>query len=215
MLDLLARVNEFLSHLPATWAVCGGFALDLYLNKNIRRHGDIDICVLEPDRVKVCEYMWGNGWDVYEFRGQGYVRPLDNTMRGEPRRNIMCVKRDCELVRFYDSDVPELKYHEFIHTGITQLNYIEFLFNECNCNSFIFDERRGITREMSKAILSNRGIPYLSPELALLYKASKPDDIRNKRDFDMVYPRMTGEQKRWFSASMDMLYPNGHVFMSP
>ena len=39
---------------------------------------------------------------------------------------------------------------------------------------FVFDRNRGIKRELSKAILFNNGIPYLAPEIVLLYNCKFP-----------------------------------------
>lgn len=55
MNELLLQTNNFLSGLQIPWAVCGGFALDLFLNREIRKHSDIDICVL-----KMIEIVFSN-----------------------------------------------------------------------------------------------------------------------------------------------------------
>lgn len=47
MNQLLVKTNLFMNNANITWAICGGFALDLFLEKDIRTHSDIDICVFE------------------------------------------------------------------------------------------------------------------------------------------------------------------------
>ena len=81
-----------------------------------------------------------------------------------------------------------------------------------NDNYFEFDKINSITRELSKAILYNNGIPYLSPELALLFKSSRSDNIEYQLDFNETFPNMSEEQRQWFLKNLDVLYPNGHAW---
>ena len=98
---MMEELKAFMAGADFPWAVCGGYALDLFLDKDTRTHGDIDVCVFEKDRPAILHYMLSRDWTVYEFRGQGKVRPLDGTDLSEPGRNLMCLKEDCQLVRFY------------------------------------------------------------------------------------------------------------------
>jgi len=65
-------------------------------------------------------------------------------------------------------------------------------------------------RDMSKAVLFNGSIPYLAPEIALLYKSSQAEREEYHYDFEQTYPHMSSEQKEWFSQKLDILYPEGH-----
>lgn len=211
MNELLVQTRKMLSNVPVTWAVCGGFALDLFIWKNIRKHGDIDICAFERDRDVLCRHMLSrDGWNVYEFRGGGKVRPLGKGSRSEAGRNLMCVRDGCDLVKFHPSDEDGLLWYEFFHTGITELNYLEFLFNTIEGNYFVFSGQTGIKRDLSQAILFRDGIPYLAPEMALLFKASNPENPDYRLDFDEAFPRMSAKQRQWFLESLNTLYPGGH-----
>lgn len=201
-----------MSSVHFTWAVCGGFALDLFLEKDIRAHSDIDICVFESDRENVLDYMLKNNWLVYEFRGQGKVRPLNASLSSETGRNLMCTNGECDIVKFYPCEDKGLLWYEFFHTGIKELNYLEFLFNTADEDYFVFDKNQGIKRELSKAVLFNNGIPYLAPEIVLLYKSSRSENAEYHYDFEQTYPYMNDEQKMWFSKGLDALYPNGHIW---
>ena len=207
---LLDATKDFLKNADFAWAVCGGFALDLFLDRDNRTHGDIDICVFERDRDKIFHYMLDNNWSVYEFRGQGKVRPLDMTLSSETGRNLMCTYGDCDIVKFYPCDEKELLWYEFFHAGIKKFNYLEFLFNSSFDDYFVFDKSKGIEREISKAILFNNDIPYLAPEIALLYKSSCSENKEYQYDFEQVHSRMSNEQKSWFIKSLDILCPDEH-----
>ncbi len=208
--QLLTQATDFLHCAPFTWAVCGGYALDLFHGHSLRSHGDIDICTLESDRAAILSFMLQKGWCVYEFRGQGKVRPLDANSVSETGRNLMCFTPDCQLVRFYPCEEEGMLYHEFLHADAAPFNYIEFLFNQTNDINFVFDAERSIQRELSQAILKRDGIPYLAPELVLLHKASNPDMEKHLFDFQHTYPLMNDEQKIWFTQSLAARYPSGH-----
>lgn len=207
---LLEQVRGFLQNLNIQWAVCGGYALDLFLNRETRKHSDIDICVFEKDRQKIINYMVLNGWRVYQFLGQGKVQLLNVEGKSDPGRNLMCVKDGCNLVKFYPCEEDGVLLHEFYHTGIEHLNYLEFLFNYEQENSFIFDQGRNLTREMQNAILYRNGCPYIAPELALLYKSARADHPENQYDYGITIPHLNDEQLSWLHKGLEKLYPQGH-----
>lgn len=89
--DLLLQVQEYMKGLGIHWAVCGGYALDLFVNGLIRKHSDVDICVFEKDRGKVVASLLCGGWQVYQFLGQGRVLRLEDEGQSTPGRNLMCV----------------------------------------------------------------------------------------------------------------------------
>jgi len=210
MNELILAANHLLENAPVSWAVCGGFAIDLFLGKETRAHGDIDICVFEKDRENILKHMLKSNWQVYEFRGNGKVRSLNAALSSEPGRNLMCTSGACELVKFYPCEEEQLLWYEFFHTGLKQLDYVEFLFNTSMEDAFNFDKSKGIKRELSKAILYHEGIPYLAPEIVLLYKASNADNAEYQYDFEQAYLHMNEEQKSWFLQGLDTLYPAGH-----
>ena len=65
---------------------------------------------------------------------------------------------------------------------------------------------------MEKAFLSTQGIPYLSPELALLYKAKSAEREENQVDYTQTITEMNDEQVSWLHKSLDILYPRGHAW---
>ena len=210
MNQLLLKANDFINKVNIPWAICGGFALDLFLEREIRTHSDIDICVFEKDREKIFQYMLQNNWRVYEFRGQGKLRPLDTGSISETGRNLMCINGNCNFVKLFPCKEENFMYHEFIHSGIKEFNYLEFLFNVIDEEDFVFDKKRGIKRELGKAILFNSGIPFLAPEIVLLFKASRSENPKYQYDFIQTYAHLNDEQQSWFSQNLDILYPNGH-----
>ena len=211
MNKLLLEAHAFLRDGDFEYAICGGFALDLFTGRDMRIHGDIDVCAFEKGKNAIVQHMVSNGWSIYEFQGQGIVRLVNSIKDCQKGRNLMCLKSDCEIVKFYPCGKGDGYFlHKFFHTGITDFNYVEFLFNTTNGSSFIFKGR--IKRDLSKAILHRNDIPYLSPELVLLYKASDFEREWYQFDLEETIIAMNDEQKSWFYSSLDKLYPKGHAW---
>ena len=67
MNHLIQKVNALLKDGGFDYAVCGGFAIKLFLNKEIRSHGDIVISAFWNDRNKIVLFMQSLGWSVHEL----------------------------------------------------------------------------------------------------------------------------------------------------
>ena len=215
MNKILLTANNFLKNGGFTYAICGGFALDLFANTDMRVHSDIDVCVFEQDKDSIYEYMKNDGWSVYEFHGSGIVRLINGIENLErSRRNLMCVKDDCELVEFFPCDKgSDYFLHEFgKDKGISKFNYVEFLFNKVKDNYFVFDNNDKTIRDMSEAILWRDNIPFLAPELVLLYKAREFERKWFHFDYENTIAEMDDERTTWFYNGLDTLYPDGHVW---
>ena len=207
---LLEQANRLLQNTKIQWAFCGGYALDLFLNKETRKHSDIDICVFENDREMILDYMLFQGWKVYQFLGGGKVRPVNTKTGSDSGRNFMCVKDGCRLVQFSPSEEKGTLGHEFYHVGMERFDYLEFLFNCKREDNFVFNLDLKLTRKMEKAILYNNGFPYLAPELALLYKSCRADNPEYQYDYEVTVPHLSDEQLIWFHNGLEKLYPEGH-----
>uniref|UniRef100_A0AB33JUW1 Uncharacterized protein n=1 Tax=Kitasatospora sp. CMC57 TaxID=3231513 RepID=A0AB33JUW1_9ACTN len=60
--------------------------------------------------------------------------------------------------------------------------------------------------------MSSTGIPYLTPDVQLFYKAK---NIREKDqlDFDRVLPHLDVGQRAWLAGALELVFP-GHVWLS-
>ncbi len=67
----------------APWWVAGGWAIDLTLGHQTRKHEDLDVLVLRRDQAWVREELLG--WDVHAADPPGSLRPWP-VVRSVPRR---------------------------------------------------------------------------------------------------------------------------------
>jgi hypothetical protein len=101
-------------------------------------------------------------------------------------------------------------YIEFDHRAQTKLNFLEFLFNHRTETEFIYARNTEITRALSKAILKNNGIPYLAPELVLLYKSTDIGRNGYQLDYEETVCMMDLEQKQWLINALNTMYSTRH-----
>jgi hypothetical protein len=66
--------------------------------------------------------------------------------------------------------------------------------------------RRPIT---SIGLATDRGIPYLAPEIQLFYKAKNPRP-RDEADLAAALPVLTQAQRQWLSDTLSLVYGPAH-----
>ena len=192
-MTLLPELQTLLADFTSPWAVCGGYALEIFAGKPIRPHGDIDLCLPESARAEVITFLLAQGWRIYEYRGMGKVKPLSSPTDSESGRNLMALRDGCGPVTFFPCEEEGLLYHRFT-PGMTELNFLDLLFSP----------------EMPRICHSASGLPIIAPEKALLYKAAQPEGESAQLDFAAVYPLLDSDQKAWLCAELTARYPGGH-----
>ena len=196
------------------WSICGGFAVDMFYGEQTRIHYDIDICVFWENRNDVIKYAKGLGWTVYEACGRGIVHLItDLSQQIYIKNNIFCVK-ECNKFFHVTSIGDNMFKCDIEHTEQTNLDYIEFLFNKRNDSHFIYSRNEDVKREIKKAILYYNYIPYLAPEIILLYKSKENISDDYEHDFVVATAKMNDESKAWLVNSLDLCYPGGHTWSS-
>lgn len=214
MNQLIIEANDLLKDGGFEYAFCGGQAVDLFLGYESRTHGDIDVCAFWNDRDRIILYMQSQGFQVYEMLGGGRAhRITDVSDQIYEKRNIFCFKEGCPLVKLYPLDENDCCWMEFFHVGQTKLNFIEFLFNDKTDAYFEYARDREVKRELDKTMLSADGIPYMSPELCLLYKSTDTEREGYQQDFELAYKAMSEEQRDWLRNALTKLYPDGHKWL--
>lgn len=211
MNNLIRQANEMLQNHGFAYAFCGGWAIDLFIGRETRKHGDIDILVYWQQRDMIIQYMQSIGFQVYEMLGGGKVHHItDICHQIKSKRNICCFTQDCELVRLSATDEADIYGMHFEHTGLTKLNFIEFLFNDKDDTDLLYARRHTVKEALDDAILYRGSLPYLSPEMCLLYKSTDTEREGYQSDFENAMASMSQRQKRWLEDALAVLYPDGH-----
>ena len=165
----------------APWCVAGGWAIDLFLGRTTRPHSDLELAVFRQDQSRLRAHF--AGWTF--------------TLSVNGRRDA-----------WQDGTALELPIHEIhAYSGDQPRQSIEFLLNERNGAHWVFRRDPQITLPLDRAfITSSFGVPVLSPEIVLLFKAKVPRE-KDKADFDATCIAMDRSRVRWLRSALLTCHP--------
>lgn len=212
---LLYSVAKLLQGGGFDYAICGGYAIELFLDRAIRRHGDLDLSAFWDERDKIILYMQSLGWQVYELCGGGMAHHItDVAQQLKIKRNIFCMMDQCTMVSLVPTDEPGMFLVDFDPQGQDKLAFIEFLFNDKSDGRFLYARNHNISLPLSQAILVRHGMRYLAPEMVLLYKSTDTQRKGYHLDFCLAMGAMTAEQKKWLHDALATMNPGGHKWLA-
>ena len=182
-----AEVLDWMTPLSAPWWIAGGWALDLFLGQVTRPHGDIDVGIFRRDAPSVCATL--SDWELFEAQAGSLKRLERRTMPRKAVNSLWCRRRGERVWTF------------------------ELMLDEGGGDTWKFRRNHEIERSFANAIHQNsEGIPYLAPEIQLLYKSKevRPND---QIDFQRVVGRLDKDARAWLRTSIARMYPS-HAWLS-
>ncbi len=195
----VARVVDLMSTYQHDWALCGGWAVDAWLGRLTREHGDTDVIVF--DQGVLFEHL--PGWQLLAHD------PLAPEHNGE----------------WWDGD-RVLSHRSHIHArppdrrstlpegGIatTEGGFgLEFQLNERARGDWVMRGEPHVSLPLSRAVRDSAwGLPTVTPEVLLFYKAA---DLRrrDKLDFLALLPQLTADQRDWLREAIALV---GHPWLT-
>ena len=207
------------------YCICGGFALDMFVGKEIRMHGDFDISFFKEDKQKVIKFLQDNGWPIYartELREFFLVTDFSDGRLIE-LDNMWAVKPGSFVNMLPVENVQNAYTYKIIEPRLQGFDFIEISFDARENGYFVVDSEDGkgerVERILDKAILYTDGIPYMSPELILFLK-SHPFNMeheylkpKTENDFPAVIPLLSDEQRQWLMDALDKAWPDGYGWL--
>jgi len=175
--------------LPVRWWIAGGWAIDLFVGRQTRPHGDCDVLVLRRDQLAAQEHL--TGWDLYASDPRGTLRPW----------------LDCEFLPVGVHDI-------WCRRGSNEPWAFQLMLAEDLGDEWVFrrDPRiRGMISELGG--VNAQGIPYLLPQIQLLYKARPQPLEKDETDFTIVLPLLSEEARAWLLSALIQLYHRGHQWI--
>ncbi|MFJ1803483.1 nucleotidyltransferase domain-containing protein [Streptomyces sp. NPDC088180] len=180
------EVAQRLAGVGVPWCVAAGWALDLFRGGQTRVHGDIEIAIPEA------------GFPEVRRRFPGYV--FDAAGSG----------------RVWEDARPEAlaAVHQTWLRDPATGNYLLDVFREPHDGDTWICRRDARIRLPYSEIVhrTEDGIPYLAPELVLLFKA-KHDRPKDRRDFDATVPHLTRAQRTTLAELLARVHP-GHAWLT-
>ena len=208
------ELGNFINPLGIDYAICGGYAIDLFIGKKTRSHKDIDVAVYTKDRDKIIKFMLNNNWSVFEPCGTDFLHKI-NAINDQKRikSNIWCIKENNQHYKFTEKRNGMFSI-EFDNFEQNKLDYIEFLFNKCCNDYFYYSRNNDIKIKLDSCIMKSNNIPFLAPELVLLYKSTASDETEYTLDFNNSIKKMNINQLMWLKNSLKIMFPNGHIWLN-
>jgi len=172
-------VTSLMSGFNKTWFFAGGWAIDLFIGRETRQHKDIEIALFRKDQLCLKEYL--KEWD------------FKKVVKGE----------------FYpwENEFLELPIHEIHALNKSNGDKLEVLLNETQDDHWRF--RRDLTISLPfKSVwsYSDAGIPYLNPEIVLLYKVKNTRE-KDHQDFMAIIDNLDDERKKWLQHTIQLHEP--------
>jgi hypothetical protein len=168
------QVAELLRGVDVPWWIAGAWALDLFAGRQTRAHEDIEISVFRGDEDKIRERL--KGWEFFVV-SEGTLTPL--------------VGR---------KPLPPTAHEIWGRERGRETWQLEILIEERQLGRWVYrrDERIGV-HEKDIGRFTNDGIPYIRPDIQLLYK-SKGGRAVDEADLLAVLPRLDAAHRATLSA---------------
>ncbi|HXZ83885.1 MAG TPA: amino acid transporter, partial [Myxococcota bacterium] len=111
-----------------------------------------------------------------------------------------------------DATAPEVANSVWCRGHRADLWRFELLLDEAEGESWVFRRERSVRRPLAALLgLSPQGLPYLRPEVQLLYKA-KHLGPKDELDFAAVAPLLDTESRQWLRDALSRAHP-GHPWL--
>jgi hypothetical protein len=182
------QAAEALEGVSAPWAVAGGWALDLWLGEQTREHGDLAITVPSAFFPEIQARLEALGLKLFAIDdGQAIALEPGEAPAG---RGFQTWAME-PAVNGWRIDV-------FCEPG--------------DAKTWVY--RRSGELSTPRAWASGRtpyGIPYVAPQIVLLFKAKATRD-KDQADFALVTPKLSPEARDWLPAALRTIHP-GHAWI--
>ncbi|WP_337101947.1 nucleotidyltransferase domain-containing protein [Paenibacillus sp. YIM B09110] len=182
----LSETERIFSVLPVKWMIAGGWALDLHAGKQSRPHGDIDIVLFREEHVAAFDLLSAE-CELYKAeKGK-----LSRWRQGE----YLSATKDIWARRIGGSSWA-----------------FQMMLVDTEQGDWVYRRETAIRRAAAEILVRTKeGIPYLRPEIQLLYKGGS-SDIREKdeQDLQRMLPLLSEDEKQWLTSALIAQFPRGH-----
>lgn len=182
----ISEIKEVFAHIPARWAIAGGWALDLHIGKKSREHSDIDVVIYREEQQVVYQSL-ERDWTLYKATNRS-------------------------IKRWEDGEYLELTNDVWVSRNENSPWKFQMMLFDSENNNWIYRRKKSIKKLKNEIFQKTKnGTPYLKPEIQLLYKAgSKQVREKDFKDFQTILPSLLPEEMEWLKRSLKKQFPEGH-----
>lgn len=181
------EMRAMLRAAPFPWWIAGGWAIELFVGRPTREHEDMDIEVFRRDLVSI-RRMFAT-WDMQA-----------------PHPSVQSSSWPF-LAWPADSPPPDGMSNLWCRPAPAAPWVFDLQIADTAGDEWLFRRNHAITHPLHSLVLHTAdGIPYLTPEVQLLYKAKnlRPKDAD---DFSRALPLLSPTQRHWLRAALARVSP--------
>ena len=184
----VVQVGRLFAGLTVPWWVAGGQAIDLFVGYQTRPHGDTDVLIRRGDQLVVQAHL--AGWDLHRATYPGLTSWQTGVYLDSPLNDIWCRRS------------PDAPWS------------LQLMLLDTQGDEWVFKRDRTIGGPLTKiGRQTSSGIPYLAPEIQLLYKAKSETLDKDQADFEVAAPHLTKRASRWLLNCLEKRFPDGHPWI--
>ena len=212
----VARIGALMATYRPPWALAGGWAVDAWLGRLTRDHGDVDVAVFESDRQALFELLVG--WQLIAHEWGEVTQGGADLWDGCP---LMLPAHIHGRSPEASGPLPE----RFDPRGMRVLSVDDgFWLDICLCErsgrEWVLNREPRVALPLAECIRqSGWGLPTLAPEAILFFKATLYVGTKNhlrprdEADFVALLPLLTEEQRQWLREAVSGVYVGDHPWV--
>ncbi len=183
-----AELATTLKNLKTQWSIAGGWAIDLFIGEQTRKHDDIDIIVKREDQFEIQKVL--KNWEMWVADPPGTLKPWKKS-------EFICKGLQDIWCRRSKNDPWQ----------------IQIMLYDVENGDWLFKRDESIRKKLQDVLITSKnGQLILAPEVQLLYKSKSLRD-KDKLDFDNTLSAMDVGQKKWLKEALIQIYGNNHEWL--
>jgi hypothetical protein len=209
-----ARIAGLMATFRPTWFVCGGWAVDAWLGRQTRDHGDVDIVVFHDDQRALFEHF--SGWHLIAHTAFE-ATPSTDQWDGRPLR------ASDHIHARPGGEANRALLEAWVTSPGTQpaddLN-LELVLNERVGDDWLMSREPRVSLPVGRAVgPCPAGPPAAVPEVLMFYKATAYPGVegypreKDRDDFLALAPLLDSVRLDWLRGAIGAMEP-AHPWLS-
>ncbi|MEL6253900.1 MAG: hypothetical protein AAFR87_17965 [Bacteroidota bacterium] len=182
------KMHSLMEGFDRSWCIAGGYAIELFVGESFRPHGDIDIFLLREDQLHIQSHF--QEWEMHRAALPG----LESWKEGEFLKG--------KISDIWGREHPAAPWR------------FQLMLNDRDEKEWIFKRNPAIRGSLDDMFCyTSPAVPYLAPEIQLLYKAKNEIKEKDQLDFDRAIPLIEKEKLNILKEWLQIQFSSGHDWL--